>query len=582
MSPACRLTVFCMMALTFASMIYAQQPATGLPPLGSFGGGPFDTINLANLDVHFEIPVFSRPGRGISFHYNLGYDSLVWQPVTANGTTSWQPVNGNWGWRAVTEAATGYVTFGAFNDVECDYTYNHIQYIGGYTETWTSLVYHDPAGGLHPFSGSAIIWINNGGTGNTCHAAGHSNLSNTVALDNSGYLLTVDVSSGSPVGTVYARGGLTLKVPPMPQSTGTGSITDANGNTISISSSGAITDTLDSGSSHVLSISGTPPSTYTYTPPSGTPVSVSISYYNYGIQTCFQVSGISEYSSSTSVPLVSTITLPDNGTYQIGYETTVGCGASGKTTGRVAYVVLPTGGLITYSYGSTNSMMADGSPSSMTRTFTQGTNIIDQTGTWTYTRGLQSGQQLPQTTTSVIDPSANETDLNFSGIYETSRAVYQGRASSGNILNYSYRCYNTWNGDNLCPTAAVTPPITWSTLDNHLNVLTTNSSSRYSWSDWWYDQYGNVTEKEDWDFGTGGNTILKDTRTTYNSSLCSAPKWICDHPSSIQVNDGQGHQYDLTNYSVYDGNGNLKEVSTAGSPAVHISLLLTPTTATVP
>ena len=40
----------------------------------------------ANLDVHFSIPVFSRPGKGIPFSYSLGYDSLVWYPVTSGST----------------------------------------------------------------------------------------------------------------------------------------------------------------------------------------------------------------------------------------------------------------------------------------------------------------------------------------------------------------------------------------------------------------------------------------------------------------------------------------------------------------
>ncbi len=137
----------------------AQQPSADFPPLGDFAGGPFDTVNLANLDVHFEIPVFSRPGRGIPFHYNLSYDSLIWVPVSSNGVTSWVPVN-NWGWRAVTEAATGYVDYGYSSDVECDYSYGGVQYIGGYTDTSTNFVYHDPAGGLHPFSGSVTFWIN--------------------------------------------------------------------------------------------------------------------------------------------------------------------------------------------------------------------------------------------------------------------------------------------------------------------------------------------------------------------------------------------------------------------------------------
>ena len=55
------------------------QAITGTPPFGSFDGGPFDVIDLANLNVHFRIPVFSRPGRGMPFVFGLNYDSTIWQ-----------------------------------------------------------------------------------------------------------------------------------------------------------------------------------------------------------------------------------------------------------------------------------------------------------------------------------------------------------------------------------------------------------------------------------------------------------------------------------------------------------------------
>ncbi len=83
------------------------QVSTGTPPLGSFSSGP-DVINLGNLNVHFAIPVFSKPGRGGRFFYNLGYESSLWSPVSSSGTRIWTPV-ANWGWRGQTDAAVGYV-----------------------------------------------------------------------------------------------------------------------------------------------------------------------------------------------------------------------------------------------------------------------------------------------------------------------------------------------------------------------------------------------------------------------------------------------------------------------------------------
>jgi hypothetical protein len=59
--------------------------------------------------MHFDFPVFAKPGRGLPFTYVLSFDSSVWSPVTVNGAKSWQPAP-NWNWRAITEAATGYLS----------------------------------------------------------------------------------------------------------------------------------------------------------------------------------------------------------------------------------------------------------------------------------------------------------------------------------------------------------------------------------------------------------------------------------------------------------------------------------------
>jgi hypothetical protein len=40
--------------LALTGMPSPAQVPTGAPPFGSFGGGP-DTINLANLNVHWDI-----------------------------------------------------------------------------------------------------------------------------------------------------------------------------------------------------------------------------------------------------------------------------------------------------------------------------------------------------------------------------------------------------------------------------------------------------------------------------------------------------------------------------------------------
>ena len=303
------------------------------------------------------VPVFGRPGRGLPLSYNLSYDSLIWEPVASNGTTTWHPVPNSWGWTAQSAALTGAVTYGKVTvEIVCNYQGTETVYSG-----W---VYHDPSGGLHSFNGSVTI-INQ-----PASCGGNSTAPlNAAATDNSGYILNTNETTSS----VYTPGGLTIAFP-------ASTVTDANLNQISLSG-GVITDTLGP----AVTTSGTPGSgavTYTYTAPSGGNAIVTVYYSPYTVQTCFGVvsnngSLIGEYQATPGQYLVSSIELPDTTTYEFTYEATASisnCNAqSGAVTGRIASVTLPTGGKISYSYSGTgcgnnsNCMMADGSPSSMTR-----------------------------------------------------------------------------------------------------------------------------------------------------------------------------------------------------------------------
>ncbi len=55
---------YCILLSLLASGPALAQPTAGLPPFGSFSGGPVDTIDNANLNVHFEVPIVSKAGRG--------------------------------------------------------------------------------------------------------------------------------------------------------------------------------------------------------------------------------------------------------------------------------------------------------------------------------------------------------------------------------------------------------------------------------------------------------------------------------------------------------------------------------------
>ena len=166
--------LFLALGLMVASVLTASaqtSPITGNPPLSSIAGGPFDSIDLANLNVHFSIPVFSRAGKGMPFSYALSYDGLIWGTTyNSSGQPQWTPVS-NWGWRGITEAATGYVTYTySVTNTTCGTTLVE-------TETWANFVYHDPSGVPHSFFGNAIIYDDPGcGSGHNFSPEGDGQL----------------------------------------------------------------------------------------------------------------------------------------------------------------------------------------------------------------------------------------------------------------------------------------------------------------------------------------------------------------------------------------------------------------------
>src|SRR5580698_9390229 len=134
--------------ISLFSGVASAQVITGTPPFGSFGGGPVDTINLANLNAHISIPVLQKAGRGIPFNYNITYDSSIWTPSSASGSLAWEPADA-FGWAAV---APGY-GLNVFQSITgvC-YTGHPVRTITGYDISF-QYQYTDASGTPHTFPG---------------------------------------------------------------------------------------------------------------------------------------------------------------------------------------------------------------------------------------------------------------------------------------------------------------------------------------------------------------------------------------------------------------------------------------------
>jgi RHS repeat-associated protein len=534
--------VFCLCVFLLAAALTGRaQVSTGGTPFSSTGGGPVDQIDLGNLNVHLGVPIFSKPGRGTAFQYNMSFDSSVWYPVGSSGSQSWQPVT-NWGWRGQTEAAVGYVSYvtGTFHGTIIGPPLQHCT-----STDHTNFVYHDIFGVPHPFS--YII------TG-TCGDIEDS----PTGWTKDGTGLYYDATAGN----VTTRLGRLINP-------GVATYTDTNGNQIT-SNGTSYTDTLGT---TVLSFSGSAPNpvNYTYTSPAGTQVSVQFKFTSYTVLTHFNCSGVSEYGP-TSVPLVSSIVLPDGTSYSVTYEATPG--TPSDVTGRIQSITLPTGGTITYTYtgGSNGIVCADGSTAGLTRQTPD--------GTWTYAR---SGSGSAWTTT-VTDPSssANQSVINFQvepttqNFYETERQVYQG-AAGGTLLKTIFTCYNTATPN--CNSTAVALPITKRSVYVQwpgTNGLESRTNTLYN------SVYGMVTESDEYGYGAGApGSLVRKTLTTY----ASLTNGIQGRPATITVQDGSGNTKSQTTYTYDQGSvsgtsGTPQHVAISGSRgnATTISYLVQGTT----
>ncbi len=539
------------MVCMLSSPVAFSQVATGTPAFGSFGGGPFDTINLSNLNVHFTIPIMNKAGRVLPFNYALTYDNSIWSP-----NSTWLSVNG-WGWNSIGDGVTGYLKEYT-NTTQCYYN-NHYYWI-----TYNDFgPYYDAQGMMHNVSVQTTLGQS------SCNIAPVSG-GTSYASDGSGYTLVVTNTTNA---AIKSLGGVTINPFIMQGGSFTtpqqGSVVDPNGNTIGFSYNSPTTTYTDTLNTTALTVNAPAPPTATtlsYTNPQGnTNTPFTIQYTNQIIETNFGCSGVGEIGRTilTNQYLVSEIDLPDTTKYTFSYELTLNPVHTGAVTGRLASVTLPTGGKISYTYTGGNSgiICTDGSTATLTRTvYPDG--VTPQV--WTYAHS-ENGTAW---TTTITDPQSNGATYNFQQVsgtqlaYETERVINQGTST---LLATVDTCYN---GASIpCTGTAITYPLSSRT------VRTTNQSGSFKTSTA-YNSYSLPTETDEYDYG--GSTPVRKTYTQYFNFNHPFP-YIEDRPSSINVCTsvggdsacgGTGSVAASVSYG-YDANGNVlteSHYNAGGSP----------------
>jgi hypothetical protein len=71
----CSLLVVSLVPVALAQTAPSSDSGAGFPLNGAHSGGTFDQVQLANLALHIEIPLWSVPGRGLTLSSSFVLDS---------------------------------------------------------------------------------------------------------------------------------------------------------------------------------------------------------------------------------------------------------------------------------------------------------------------------------------------------------------------------------------------------------------------------------------------------------------------------------------------------------------------------
>ncbi len=496
---------------TPASTVSSPPPSTTLGTINPPTGGSYKnfgpvTINLANLDIHLSVPIYSKPGRGVPFSYSLQYDSQIWSSGTSSSGFTASPAL-DAGWHR--GGPFGWVYYLADHEVDCAAGGTYSQ------DDWSD--YTDAEGNMHSFTVAEDL----NQTGNATECSANLQPGANAFNDGSG-LSYVQATSGAFAGILTNAGAviqpfqITLSgaLPNFSMTAATGaSITDSNGNVLSASlSPPEIVDTI--GVVYPIGGSFWQPTSLGYTDSSGTSRSVLIQWGTYNVEPNFCSNAGKVQLASEALP--QSVTYADGSVESFTYEM-IG-GSSTNTTGRIASVTLRTGGTISFAYsgGSNGLNCIDGS--------TAGFTLTTSDGVWSF---AHPNPTTTSSSTTVTDAKGNQTVINFMKGYETQRQVYQGSSTGTPLVTFA-TCYNG-NKSNCATTAISAVPIT------ELSQITTLPNGDAKETDTLFNNpSATVAQVNESLWGVGGvGGPGRETVIQY----ASLSNGILNHPSSVTVFD---------------------------------------------
>lgn len=351
-------------------------------------------INVANGNLHIELPLVSVPQRGgRQFTAAFVYDSAVWRKVY-NAFPQFWALSMNAGWRLQSTASPGGVTYSVI-DSACP-----TGPTGAGRLEYTNFVWGAPDGTKRSFP-VAKTWSEQ-----SCYTGFVQSTSSDFSSDRTGY--RIDITNFTQA-TVFAPDG--TQVFPV--------VKDTNGNYFSqeyalagpslsymrpIDTLGRCVYqmTVDSSNNNIRYLD--------FTTSDGSTARYTITFAPVSVYTAFGENFVTEYQGTLNQ--IQSIQLPNDQSYVFEYD-------SGTTPGHyglLTRITLTTGGSIDYTY-STCVVQAERGRCVSSRT--------SNGATWTYTRG---------TGVTETRPDGNETVYFLGGDLNATQADFYAGSSSGGTL----------------------------------------------------------------------------------------------------------------------------------------------------
>lgn len=465
-------------------------------------------INVANGNVHMEIPIGGQPQRGsLSLTESLVYDSRIWQIVNTGTSLSFQPTPGG-GWTfggTAYEGSLGAQPSLVSQSVPCN---------GGGSQGYDEVVYTmtDQSGTAHMFDpGIHILY------GTTCPNGNTGNITNTTsgsayAVDGSGYYLTI------PAGTCTA--GSECQALVFDPNGNFGGAEDRNGNYIDMAyteppNKFTWTDTL--GRTAFVETEQSSNTTYLdVLTVGGVLKRYTVNWETITVDTAFNQSGVIDCTSSpcNTLSVVQSLTLPDGSSYGFNYDS----GTTSGHYGELTSMTVPTGGTVSFNYE--NYLDSYQNENRWVQSYSGGN------GSYTFQPTVVSNCQNNDTvgcqeTMKVTDGNSNQVvyllTLN-NGAWDAQTDYYNN--VNGSLVHILSTTTN-FNTQNSCPQSICGAGAEWITdscVTTMLSDTGQTSQTQYVYNN---PQYGKPDKVKVWDYSNpnaqcqGSNTPSKETDYTY-------------------------------------------------------------------